>query len=113
MEIDEKIIPAHERAKNKVKQIKDFYNHLLIYLAINIPLLIFKISIHLIDFKSDILKRPEFFYWIYINAIAWGIALTIHGVCVFSNNPFFGKAWEERQIKKYMEKETRNEQKYK
>jgi hypothetical protein len=36
-----------------------------------------------------------------------------HGLKVFSYNPFFNKEWEERQIRKYMEREKREAEKYK
>ncbi|WP_251795844.1 MULTISPECIES: 2TM domain-containing protein [unclassified Arenibacter] len=43
----------------------------------------------------------------------WGIGLLFHGLKVFSYNPFFNKDWEEKHIRKYMEEEKREVEKYK
>ena len=43
----------------------------------------------------------------------WGIGLLFHAIKIFSLNPFFNKDWEQRQIRKYMEKEKKEIEKYK
>lgn len=112
MENEQKKLLAYERAQKKVKRVKSFYNHLLAYIIINIPLLVFKVVIDLIDFNSDILGHPEYFNWIYLNAIFWGISLVVHALCVFSYNPFFGESWEKRQIQKFMQEEAAEANRY-
>ncbi len=90
------------RAKKRVKELKGFYIHLAIYLVINSF-----ISVNIII--SNIYENGESFYeafwhfgtfavWLF-----WGIGLAIHGFTVFGLPFLFGKDWEERKIKKYME----------
>jgi hypothetical protein len=50
--------------------------------------------------------RYPWFLWA---AFGWGIGLVFHAIKVFGLSPFFGKNWEERKIKEYMEEdEPRN-----
>ena len=48
--------------------------------------------------------RYPWFLWA---AFGWGIGLVFHAVKVFGLNPFFGKNWEERKIKEYMQEDER------
>jgi hypothetical protein len=42
------------------------------------------------------------------NERRWGIGLAFHAFWLFGTNRFFGKDWEERQIKKILEKEKQS-----
>jgi hypothetical protein len=44
---------------------------------------------------------------------AWGIGLFFHASKTFEFNPLLGKNWEERQIKKYMEEDKEEMNKFK
>jgi len=44
--------------------------------------------------------------WFLWAAFGWGIGIISHAIGTFSLNPFFGKDWEKRKIKEYMEKEN-------
>lgn len=100
-----------ERAKKQVAELKGFYVHLVVYLAVNVFVTVAKILENLGNGESFLKAFWDFgtlAVWLF-----WGIGLLFHGLKVFSYNPFFNKEWEERQIRKYMEKEKRESEKYK
>ncbi|MDM5463147.1 MULTISPECIES: 2TM domain-containing protein [Bacillus cereus group] len=80
------------RAKKRVENLKAFYIHLTVYILVNLMLFFINVS-------SDSSKL-----WFLYPLGGWGIGIVIHGLTTF---PFgiFGKEWEERKIKKYMEKD--------
>ncbi|MDT0687589.1 2TM domain-containing protein [Autumnicola psychrophila] len=84
-------------AKKKVKEIKGFYVHLLVYLFVNIAIVTVS-SYHNGDWSS--LSN----IWTYSTAFFWGIGLFAHWLSVFGPNKFFGN-WEERKVRELMEKE--------
>jgi len=86
-------------AFKRVKRIKGFYVHALVYLFVNAFIII-----------SNVLKSEKgsevFFEWeTFATAFFWGIGLLAHGLSVFGRNVFFGHNWEERKIQEFMEKE--------
>jgi 2TM domain len=86
-------------AYKRVKRIKGFYVHALVYVLVN--LFIILSSYNKISFDS-----ADFFRWeTFSTAFLWGIGLTAHGLSVFGRNIFFGQNWEEKKIKELMEKE--------
>jgi len=97
------------RAKERVKELKDFYTHLIVYLAVNCFITINKISRNLSNgetFSEAFFDLGTFFIW-----GAWGIGLAIHGAHTFGFK-LFSKDWEERQIRKYMDQDRQEEAKY-
>ncbi len=81
------------QAKKRVKQIKGFYIHALVYVLVNVMILILKFQKY---------GNIEFNDW---GIGLWGIGLAIHGLSVFLPNFILGKNWEERKILELMEKE--------
>ncbi|UCD19140.1 MAG: 2TM domain-containing protein [candidate division WOR-3 bacterium] len=83
----------YDSAKKRVEELKSFYSHLSVYLAVNAGL-----------FLLDILTSPEdlWFYW---PLIGWGIGLSIHWLSVFGMQKILGKDWEERKLRELMDKE--------
>ncbi len=80
----------YEKAKEKVEAIKGFYGNLTAY-CIVIPVLIF------INF------RTTSFPWAIFPALGWGFGVMMHGFEAFGSNPLFGKNWEERKMREFME----------
>jgi hypothetical protein len=80
-----------ERARRRVEAIKGFYLHLSIYLIVIGAL----VAIDLVT-SSDA-------FWFYWPALGWGIGIAIHAVVVFIGGPF-GADWEQRKIRKLMER---------
>jgi len=91
----------YQEAIKRVKKIKGFYTHLIIYLVINTMIIIVN-SQNLDDGESFFQLR------IFSTAIFWGIGLVSHGFSVFMPSLIMGKNWEEKKIKELMEKEKNN-----
>lgn len=80
-------------AQKRVKEIKEFYEHLTVYLLTN-PIVI----------VVNLMTSPGYMWFLWC-LMGWGMALILHGLRVFSLPPFFNKKWEERKIKEILEKE--------
>ena len=90
-----------ERAQKRVKDIKGFYTHFVVYLVINSILLL--VQLEQFNYELGDLNITIFGYL--STPFFWGIGLFFHGVHVFRHKFGFYKSWEERKIKEYMEKE--------
>jgi len=86
--IDDKL---YKKAKARVEKIKGFYGNLIAY-CIVIPFLAF------LNYQTS----PSF-PWAIFPMLGWGFGVVAHGMEAFGYNPLWGKKWEERRIKKYME----------
>ncbi|TRO66716.1 2TM domain-containing protein [Christiangramia sabulilitoris] len=88
---------AYFKAKQRVKEMKDFYGNLISYCVV-IPFLIF------INYNTywD-------FQWFWFPLFGWGIGLTIHGFSVFG----YGSEWEERKIRELMGKDQQQPKSWK
>lgn len=75
-----------------VKDIKDFYSHLINY---GIVVGAF--------FILNLVTSPNYI-WAWWIAIGWGIGVISHGLSVFEITNFFGADWEKRQIEKRLNK---------
>ncbi len=84
----------YERARERVDELKKFYNNLISYVLV-------------IGFLSVInYYQNEWHYpWFLWPAFGWGIGLAFHAVKAYRINPMFNKDWEDRKIRKYMEEE--------
>lgn len=86
------------KAKERTECIKKFYTSLLGY--------VFVISLlATVNYYTDQWRYP----WFLWAAFGWGIGLVFQGVKAFSFNPFFGKGWEERKIKEFMNEDNNTE----
>ncbi|QED37502.1 histidine kinase [Antarcticibacterium arcticum] len=88
---------AYYKAKERVKEIKEFYGNLISY-CIVIPILIF---INYYTYWE--------FQWFWFPLFGWGLGLTIHGFSVFG----YGSNWEERKIAELMAKEKQQNKTWK
>lgn len=88
--IDDK---RYEKAKEHVERLKGFYGNLMAY-CIVIPCLV------ILNYNTTS------FPWIIFPTIGWGFGVIVHGMEVFGYNPLWGKSWEERKIRKYMDDEN-------
>ena len=84
------------RAKERVGVIKKFYVSLMSYF-------VFIGFLAALNYWTNEWRYP----WFLWAAFGWGIGLVFHAVKVFGLNPFFGKDWEERKIKEYMQEDER------
>ena len=88
----------YRTAKKKVKEIKGFYTHLVVYLFVNIAILV-------VSTREEGLWEGLDEWNNYLTAFFWGIGLIAHWASVFGPNIFLGKDWEERKIRELMDKE--------
>ncbi len=79
----------YQKAKEKVEAIKHFYNNLLSYCII-------------IPFLAFINYQTTSFPWVIFPALGWGFGVVAHGMEAYGYNPIFGKSWEERKMREYM-----------
>ena len=90
----------YERAAKRVKQIKGFFSHALVYTVINTIIIIFNVQ----NFQPG----ESFFQWQHFTTlIFWGIGILAHGLTVFLPNFILGKDWEERKIQEIMNKDKK------
>lgn len=86
-------------AYKRVKRIKGFYVHAMVYVLVNIFIVYG-------NYYENYHKDYSFWSWqTFSTALFWGIGLLAHGLSVFGRNLFFGQNWEEKKIKEFMEKE--------
>jgi Na+/melibiose symporter-like transporter len=91
----------YQQALKRVKKIKGFYTHLMVYVVINIGILIANYR------NSD--ANENFWQWQTFNTVFfWGIGLVAHAMSVFMPGILMGKDWEEKKIRELMEKEKQN-----
>lgn len=82
----------YQKAKERVEAIKGFYGNLMAY-CIVIPFLIY------------LNYRTTDFPWVIFPILGWGFGLTIHGMEAYGYNPLWGKSWEEKKIREFMEED--------
>lgn len=91
----------YQQAMKRVKRIKGFYTHLIVYLVINTVLII-------VNYNQTDVNYHFWSYQTFNTPFFWGIGLLAHGLSVFMPGMVMGKDWEERKIKELMEKEKNN-----
>jgi hypothetical protein len=95
----------YKLAQKRIKEIKGFYIHLIVYVVVNIFLFVINssllskgnINIHFGNFNL---------------AFFWGIGVAAHCASVFGPNLFLGKKWEEKKIKEILDKEKQQRSKW-
>jgi len=91
-----------EKAQKQVDELKGFYIHFAVYITINAFILI-----------NIYLNTDDFWQWgHFFTLFFWGVGVAFHAMNVFKVNPLFSKSWEDRQIKKYMDRDRDNSKKY-
>lgn len=88
------------KAKKRVEEIKGFYGNLTAYVLVNLFLIIL-----------NLVTSPNYL-WFFWPLLGWGIGVVFHGMAAFKVSPFFGKEWEERKMKQFLEEEKRNMEKW-
>ena len=91
----------YQEALKRVKKVRGFYTHLIVFIVINSMLLV-------VNYQE--LKANESFFQFrtFSTFLFWGIGLLAHGLSVFLPSVVLGKDWEENKIKELMDKEKHN-----
>ncbi|MDG1194624.1 MAG: 2TM domain-containing protein [Polaribacter sp.] len=99
------------RAKKRVKAIKGFYVHLIVYVLTNIfisGIIIWSIMESGHPFEDTLSNFGVYSTWVF-----WGIGMFFHWLGVFGFKSLgFGEDWEERKIKELMDKEDQASKKF-
>ena len=82
----------YQRARMRVEKLKGFYTHLVIYLIF----VVFFIYLNV---------RSTSFPWAIFPIVGWGLGIIGHATDTFRWNPLFGRNWEERKIKQFMDED--------
>ena len=94
---------SYIRATKRVKNIKGFYVHLIVYVLVNIfisGIIIFGLMQSGYNFEDTFSNFGIYSTWLF-----WGIGLFFHWLGVFGFKSLgLGKDWEERKIREYMNK---------
>ncbi|WP_047547800.1 2TM domain-containing protein [Psychroserpens sp. Hel_I_66] len=88
----------YQIAAKRVKRIKGFYTHALVFTIVNLVFVY-------INFQN-LEEGESYFQWRnFITFSFWGIGLLAHAGSVFLPSLIFGRNWEERKIKELMDKD--------
>jgi two-component system, LytTR family, sensor kinase len=96
-----RIDSSYLRARQHIDDLKVFYYGIISYCLV-IPFLIF------INYKTS-----WDFQWFWFPMIGWGIGLTINAFKVYVSEGVFGRNWEERKIKQFMENQDKRDTRWK
>lgn len=88
--------PEYRKALCRVRQLRGFYTHLAVYLAVNAGLLVINLA-----------ATPGRL-WVIGPLAGWGIAVLIHGAGVFLRGSVFGVEWEQRKLRELVERQQRS-----
>ena len=81
-------------AKKRVKRLKGFYIHAVVYFLVNLFIIAQNVQS-----GSGLTNMNN--YW---TAIFWGVGLLGHAISVFLPNIIMGSDWEEKKIRELMDK---------
>lgn len=88
----------YDRAKKRVAELKKFYTELISYVAF----------ITMLAGLNYYLDRWDYMWFLW-PAFGWGIGLVFRAYKIYVASSFFGKAWEERKIREYIDSDDKNE----
>ncbi len=100
MEINNENNIKYLNAKKRVKQVKGFYIHALVFVLVNAFIIMMKVIN-----GQHVAGEPQIKISQFLTIIIWGVGLVAHGLTVFLPNFILGKNWEEKKIRELMDKD--------
>jgi len=91
------------RAKKRLNELKGYYWHLGTYIVVNLFITVAQIVEGVDEGKSFSIIFSDF--GVYGVWLIWGISLFFHTLKVFGTNLFFSENWEEKKLRKLIDKE--------
>lgn len=101
-----------ELAQARVKEIKGFFRHLKIFILVNGTLYLFKSGVLRSLLPDWFPEESYYFDWVDLNVLIWLAILLVHAITLYRHKFAFLKRWEDRQIKKYLDKDKEDHKKY-
>ncbi|WP_298220988.1 2TM domain-containing protein [Flavobacterium sp.] len=92
----------YQEALRRVKKVKGFYTHLIVFVVVNTAILIHKI-------KTLPPGESYFQMEVFSVLVFWGIGLLSHALSIFLPTVLLGKDWEEKKIKELMDRDKNNQ----
>lgn len=88
------------RAKKRTEELRKFYKHVIIYVALNIAISAFKLRLYMRDGESfeEVMTRLD----MYIVWVIWGVFLLLQAIKTYRSNVILGSDWEEKKIREFM-----------
>ena len=102
MEINNENNIKYLNAKKRVKQVKGFYIHALVFVLVNAFIIMMKVIN-----RQHVAGEPQIKISQFLTIIIWGVGLVAHGLSVFLPNFILGKNWEEKKIRELMDKDKK------
>lgn len=97
---------TYKRLEIRVKRIRNFYNHLQIFVIMMVLLLLF--SNRIFDLFENYIHNPGTLKWaranIWVNSLLWAFGLLIHGMYTFKYKITFIEKWEKDKVEELMNK---------
>ena len=88
-------------AYKRVKRMKGFFSHALVFVVINIMIAIGN--------YQDLKVGESYFQWHNFTTLTfWGLGLLAHGLSVFLPNLILGNNWEDKKVQELMDKNKNN-----
>jgi len=95
---------TYKEVEKNVKRMKNFYNHVQIFVIMILVLLLF--SDIIVSFFEARITNPNSLNWIkaniWVNAVLWLFGLIIHGISVFKFKANFIDKWEQTKMEELM-----------
>nr|WP_299389194.1 2TM domain-containing protein [Allomuricauda sp.] len=104
----EPVTANYQKAQKRVRQIRGFYTHIVVFLVVTLIMYLTKAStMSLIIEKSDIheIGFENYLHWQYWTiTISWVAVLLIQGIKLYGR-PLISK-WEQRKIQEFMDQDN-------
>lgn len=84
----------YQDVRKKVNEMRKFYEHLTIFILLSIILIVI-----------NLVTSPGYLWFMWC-LLGGGIGVIIHGLLAFGISPILNSDWEERKIRKLLEKES-------
>ena len=85
---------AEKWAWSRVRALKIFYTHMMVYVIVNFVLIPFDLFT----------EGGPWFYW---PLLGWGFGLGVHAAQTYEKLPWFTRDWEQRKVQELMDKTLR------
>ncbi len=92
-----RVAEAEKRAWKRVRALKIFYTHMMIYVVVNFVLIPFDLFT----------PGGPWFYW---PLLGWGLCLGVHAAQTYEKLPWFTRDWEQRKVQELMQEIIRRQQ---